>query len=101
MKKKKSLKNSFYYRFVCVYRYNCREKALYCYENTETGEIQWEYPQMEITETASENVAIADDAMDICTTPPPNEHEDLTATIFQTNGKLSFIPNIPVKFLLN
>lgn len=56
---------------------------------------------MEITETASENVAIADDAMDICTTPPPNEHEDLTATIFQTNGKLSFIPNIPVKFLLN
>lgn len=69
-------------------RYNCREKALYCYENTETGEIQWEYPQMEATETASDNVAIADDAMDICTTPPPNEHEDLTATVFQTHGKL-------------
>lgn len=71
-------------------RYNCREKALYCYENTDTGEIQWEYPQLETTETASDNVAIADDAMDICTTPPPNEHEDLTATVFQTNGKLIF-----------
>lgn len=71
----------------CFDRFNCREKALYCYENTETGEIQWEYPQTETADTASDNVPMADDAMDICTTPPPNEHEDLTATVFQTNGK--------------
>lgn len=68
-----------------LFVYNCREKALYCYENEETGDIQWEYPQLEIP--ASEEVDTADDAMDICTTPPPNEHEVLTATVFQTNGK--------------
>lgn len=45
---------------------------------------------METTETGNEDVAIVDDAMDICTTPPPNEHEDLTATVFQTNGKMTF-----------
>ena len=96
---KKSSENSFYYGFVCVYHYNFREKAAYCYENTETGEIQWEYPQMENTETASEESD--DDAMDICTTPPPNEHEVITATVFQTNGKLMMIKNICVLFLSN
>lgn len=70
-----------------LFVYNCREKALYCYENSINGDIQWEYPQVETQEPATEDVDTADDAMDICTTPPPNEHEDLTATVFQTNGK--------------
>lgn len=71
-----------------MYRYNYREKALYCYENTTTAEIRWEYPEMETTEATIED--IADDAMDICTTPPPNEHEDFTATHYQTNGKFRY-----------
>lgn len=70
--------------------YNCREKSLYCYENGTTGEIRWEYPETESTPATIEYVDIADDAMDICTTPPPNEHEDLTATQYQANGKMMF-----------
>lgn len=68
--------------------YNFREKAQYCYENTETGEIKWEYPEDEKTETAVQDDAVPDDddAMDICTTPPPNEHEDLSAAYFQATG---------------
>lgn len=66
--------------------YNFREKAQYCYENTTTGEIRWEYPELEVIEPDAQNTVIADDAMDICTTPPPNEHEDLSAAYYQTNG---------------
>lgn len=67
--------------------YNFREKALYCYENETTGEIKWEYPEDESAEqlTNENATAMADDAMDICTTPPPNEHEDLSAAFYQTN----------------
>lgn len=66
--------------------YNFREKALYCYENTTTGEIKWEYPEMEANDLNAPDTIIADDAMDICTTPPPNEHEHLSAAFYQ-NGK--------------
>lgn len=66
--------------------YNFREKAQYCYENTTTAEIRWEYPELEVDEPKVDDTDIADDAMDICTTPPPNEHEDLSAAFYQTNG---------------
>lgn len=72
--------------------YNFREKALYCYENESTGEIKWEYPKDETAEqTTNDNVALADDAMDMdmdisTTPPPPNEHESLPTDINQTNG---------------
>lgn len=68
--------------------YNFRGKAQYCYENTTTGEIKWEYPENESTENAAENnTVIDDDAMDICTTPPPNEHENLSAVYYKSTGK--------------
>ncbi|XP_060525374.1 formin-binding protein 4-like [Cylas formicarius] len=40
-----------------------RSHKRYYYQNQNTGESQWEYPQPDITR--------CDDAMDICTTPPP------------------------------
>lgn len=60
-----------------------------------TGDVQWEYPQVETLQPASDDVDTADDAMDICTTPPPNEHENLTAVIFQATGKCTdLLPNL-------
>lgn len=66
--------------------YNFRERAQYCYENTTTGEIKWEYPEEELKENATNNTVIDDDAMDICTTPPANENEDLSAAYYQSTG---------------
>lgn len=73
--------------------YNFREKKQYCYENTTNGEIEWEYPDKELKDDAAENnTFIDDDAMDICTTPPPNEHEDLTTAYYKNTGdKIYFI----------
>lgn len=72
---------------------NFREKAQYYYENATTGEIKWEYPLEEDKEEekpkdTQENDIIDDDAMDICTTPPPNEHEDLSTAYYQSSGIL-------------
>lgn len=63
--------------------YNFREKELYCYENTTTGEIRWEYPDIEQPSSMQENNVLDDDEMDISTTPPPNADE----AFYQTNGK--------------
>ncbi|KAF5301833.1 hypothetical protein FQA39_LY10618 [Lamprigera yunnana] len=41
----------------------------YYYRNQQTGESQWDYPQPDIV--------AGDDAMDICTTPPPMASENL------------------------
>ncbi|XP_044258184.1 formin-binding protein 4-like [Tribolium madens] len=42
-----------------------RSHKRYYYQNASTGESQWEYPQADVT--------VCDEAMDICTTPPPTE----------------------------
>ncbi|XP_008199606.1 formin-binding protein 4 [Tribolium castaneum] len=42
-----------------------RSHKRYFYQNASTGESQWEYPQADVT--------VCDEAMDICTTPPPTE----------------------------
>ncbi|RZC37611.1 WW domain containing protein [Asbolus verrucosus] len=44
-----------------------RSHKRYYYQNAATGESQWEYPQADVT--------VCDEAMDICTTPPPNGAE--------------------------
>ena len=44
-----------------------RTHKRYYYQNAATGESQWEYPQADVT--------VCDEAMDICTTPPPNGAE--------------------------
>lgn len=67
--------------------YNFREKAQYCYENTTTGEIKWEYPDLK-DDVAHDNTIIDDDAMEICTTPPPNEHEDFSTAYHHNAGKV-------------
>lgn len=75
--------------------YNFREKALYCYENETTGEIKWEYPDVETTEEPTNDgndaTVVADmdtDDMDISpvTSPSPIEHNDLPTTFNQNNG---------------
>ncbi|XP_055301960.1 formin-binding protein 4-like isoform X2 [Sitodiplosis mosellana] len=75
-----------------------REMAQYCYENTTTGEIKWEYPEeVELKDNAAhDNTVIDDDAMDICTTPPPNEHEDFSAAYYQsTEHNADYVPPPP------
>lgn len=74
--------------YVLFVWYNFRERAQYCYENTTTGEIKWEYPAIQ------NNTSIDDDAMDICTTPPPNENEDLSAAHHQSTGCKKIIHNL-------
>lgn len=70
--------------------YNFRERAQYCYENMTNGDIKWEYPEVELSEQQTQdNTVMTDDAMDICTTPPPNEHEDLSAAYYHSKGKKS------------
>lgn len=61
-----------------------REKAQYCYKNLTTDEVTWEYPDRITDSTAvvADGTMIADDEMDISTTPPPNVDEDL-----QTSGR--------------
>ncbi|KAK4882580.1 hypothetical protein RN001_005899 [Aquatica leii] len=48
----------------------------YYYRNQQTGESQWEYPQPDIV--------AGDDAMDICTTPPPTASETLLEDLAHT-----------------
>lgn len=56
---------------------------------------------MESTEPdAAQDTVIADDAMDICTTPPPNEHEDLSA-FYQTSGNLILHHHFPQFYSIN
>lgn len=79
--------------------YNFREKELYCYENTTTGEIRWEYPEVEQPPTEENNV-LDDDEMDISTTPPPNPDDGSSAAFYQSNGITQFfvcIRNIQLK----
>lgn len=76
----------FLYAVFCVV-YNFREKEQYCYENTETGEIQWEYPDLE-QPSMQENNVLDDDEMDISTTPPPNE-----AAFYPANGTTLSTPS--------
>lgn len=64
----------------------CREKEQYCYENTTTGEIKWEYPEIEQPPDVQENNVLDDDEMDISTTPPPNADEELPTAFYQSNG---------------
>lgn len=56
----------------------CREKAQYCYEHLETGEVRWQYPEAVTVATVADAKSTSDnddDAMDISTTPPHNPHE--------------------------
>ncbi|XP_017777003.1 PREDICTED: formin-binding protein 4-like [Nicrophorus vespilloides] len=49
-----------------------RAQKRYYYRNKVTDECQWDYPEME------------DDAMDICTTPPPPADEEVCSTPVRT-----------------
>lgn len=66
----------------CLYGYfgcHYRKKSRYFYKSVATGEIQWEYPGPDVGEELSKTeIQLKDeDAMDICTTPPPNIEEQL------------------------
>lgn len=80
---------------VCVYACsaapNCREKAQYCYEQLETGEVRWQYPDAATVATVADAKSASDDddAMDISTTPPHNPHEAYDAG----KKRLSTVPN--------
>lgn len=56
---------------------NSRSKSRYGYENLATGDIEWDYPVTEsmppLPVAPAQKPEAADDEMDICTTPPPNE----------------------------
>lgn len=68
---------SFLY-FVWVFSF--RKNSQYCYKNLASGEIQWEYPGVDLKSEES-------DEMDICTTPPPNAEEQLNDTLTLTSAR--------------
>lgn len=56
--------------FKCETLVGCfRSQKRYFYCNIETGQTQWQYPEMDVHNGS-------DDAMDISTTPPPPEEAD-------------------------
>lgn len=57
-----------------------REQARYCYENQESGCVQYEYPD----DTNQNQNACDDDEMDICTTPPPPSIIDEPASVVES-----------------
>lgn len=68
---------------------HCRNEAKYCYENLETGSVQYAYPD----ETNQNEIVRDDDEMDICTTPPPPSIIDEPSNIVESRsfGKCSNI----------
>lgn len=80
----------FVYFPICI----CREEAKYCYENLDSGCVQYEYPDESNQNPADHD----DDEMDICTTPPPPSIIDESSNVIESRpfGNINyFTPSSP------